>query len=501
MRAIPTPVPIPTGGWDATSPISAMRPDRANILRNMFPESYSIAVRPGYASHATGLPGAVDTLMAWRGQGLSRLFAASGAGIYDVTGTGAVGAAVVSGKSNARWQSVHFATAGGTFLWCCNGQDAPIHYDGTSWGTPTLGSITPTDVSNVFAAKARLWLVLLNSPLVGFLPVNSLGGTVSLLNVGTLLNRGGYIVAGGSWTQDSGAGPDDFTVFVSSAGQAIVYAGNNPASAGAWELVGVYNIGRPLGKRCVLRFGGDMLILTTMGMVNMSTAVRLDPSQVNIEQASIASPVRGAWSPVAASAFSTFGWCAAVWNEGRCIVVNVPDLLATRQFVMNTQSAAWCEYAGLPAVSWETLDGSLYWGGTGTVYKMGGMTDAGASIEFQMSTAFSLLGNPGTKHTKLLQIVARTDGSVSPALAIDTEYTVGANASQPVQYSAGGGFTWDDSDWDSEDLWSSDPVTSQRWIGASAIGRALSINLRGAVRDATYEIQGLNLLYEPGGVF
>ena len=51
----------------------------------------------------------------------SKLFAASGTAFYDCTTAGAVGAAVVTGLANARFQSINMANVGVNYLLCVNG--------------------------------------------------------------------------------------------------------------------------------------------------------------------------------------------------------------------------------------------------------------------------------------------------------------------------------------------------------------------------------------------
>ena len=67
--------------------------------------------------------------------GNGKLFAANGGNIYDVSGSGAVGAAVSTGHSNDRWQYAQIGTAAGQFVRLVNGDDTPLIYDGSTWGT------------------------------------------------------------------------------------------------------------------------------------------------------------------------------------------------------------------------------------------------------------------------------------------------------------------------------------------------------------------------------
>ena len=132
---------------------------------NYFPGVSSVNLRGGYSKHATGLPGQVETIMTYNGAATSKMFAASGTGFYDVTSSGAVGSAVVSGLTNARWEYINITTPGGNFLYAVNGVDKPRLYDGSTWtaidgsSTPAITGVTTTALSNITLFKNRVWFV------------------------------------------------------------------------------------------------------------------------------------------------------------------------------------------------------------------------------------------------------------------------------------------------------------------------------------------------------
>jgi hypothetical protein len=102
----------------------------AVILNNMFCLPDTVINRKGSLQWVTGIPGTVETIASYQKQdGTSKLFASSGTSpnvaIYDVTGSGAVGAAVVSGKGSDQWQYLNFATPGGQYLYMVNGWIPP----------------------------------------------------------------------------------------------------------------------------------------------------------------------------------------------------------------------------------------------------------------------------------------------------------------------------------------------------------------------------------------
>src|SRR4051812_20348795 len=114
--------PAPVGGLNARDPLANMPPTDAVIMENWFPRPSWVEIRQGWSNWATGLPSQVQTLMRYAPlSGSNKLFAAAGTSFYDATATGAIGAAVVTGLSNAQWQYTNIITPGGSFLWAVNG--------------------------------------------------------------------------------------------------------------------------------------------------------------------------------------------------------------------------------------------------------------------------------------------------------------------------------------------------------------------------------------------
>ena len=253
MTAQSNAVPSPIGGLNTRDSVDLLPETDAIRLDNFFPARSHVQVRNGYDDHVTGLPSTVQSLMVYASGTTSTMFAASGAAVYDVTSAGSVGSAVITSLSNAQFQWVNMTTSGGSFLFICNGEDAPRHWNGSAWATPTLGSITAANVINVEVYKERLFFVLTNSLTYGYLPVNSVAGTVASVNLGSVFSKGGKIMAISTWTRDGGSGPDDNILFYTDQGEIAMYSGTDPSDATKWSLVGVYTVGRPIGRRCMLR--------------------------------------------------------------------------------------------------------------------------------------------------------------------------------------------------------------------------------------------------------
>lgn len=143
-------ITAPIGGWNVRDSLVEMKPTEAVYLENWWPTTVDCMVRKGYTNWSTGLPGTVDTIMAYNGPNATRkLFAITSTGsLYDVSAAGAVGAPILTGLSNGQWNYVAFSTVGGNFLLACNGLDNMIRFNGTNWVT-ILGSATGAVISSL----------------------------------------------------------------------------------------------------------------------------------------------------------------------------------------------------------------------------------------------------------------------------------------------------------------------------------------------------------------
>ena len=122
-------VPAPVRGLNYRDALAAMRPDDALLLENLVCRPSYLECRKGWTPHVTGITGTVETLMTYsKPDGTDQLIGVAGTSMYNVTAAGAVGAAVVTGLTNAQWAYTQVSNTAGNFLICVNGVDA-----GTMW--------------------------------------------------------------------------------------------------------------------------------------------------------------------------------------------------------------------------------------------------------------------------------------------------------------------------------------------------------------------------------
>ncbi len=430
-------LPAPVGGWDAVSSLADMDEDRAIVLDNWFPRPDSVEVRRGFLAHCDGMGnGAVESLLVYQGltTATSKLFAVTGGSIYDATVSGNAVVSTVTGLNNNRCQYVNFTTAGGKFLWVCNGADNPRIYNGTTWALATISGITATDIIHVNAHKFRLWFTIKDSTKAAYLATNAIIGPATEFDLGALFTKGGYLNAMATWTRDGGSGQDDYAVFLSSRGQAAVYQGTDPASDATWSLVGVFDVGAPIGRRCFLKVGGDVALINIDGVLPLSLALQTDRAAA--AKVALTRNINNAMNEAARSYRSNFGWQLTAYAKGTMVLLNVPvqEALTQHQYVMNTLTGAWCRFTGWNASCIEVFNDRLFFGGnTGRVNEADmGALDLDQPIDAIGQTAYSYYKSHGVlKSFGIARALVTTNSDLRPAIGMSTDYKDNAIVGTP----------------------------------------------------------------------
>lgn len=498
-------LPPPVGGWNARDALANMAPTDAVTLTNLFPGVSSCDLRGGKAKHATGMSGEVETLMVYNGGATSKMFAIDGGGlsIYDVTTAGAVGAAVVTGLTNARWEWTNVATPGGNFLYCCNGVDKPRLYDGSAWtaidgvSTPAITGVTTTTLNNVLLFKNRVWFIQKNTLKAWYLPTQSVGGAAQVLDMSAIATDGGYLVDMVAWTVDGGYGVDDNLAFITNKGEVIVWRGTDPASAATWTSMGLWQLGAPVGNRCMLKYGGDSLILTLDGLLPMAQALqssRLDP------RVALSDKIQGAISEATASYQAAFGWQVFYYPKQNALWVNVPvGVGQQQQYPMNTITQAWCNFTNWPANCWALFNDEPYFGGTGIVYKAWDISyaDDGANIASNSIQAFNYFEMRGVEKyfTRARPNILST-GTPAIQIGVSVDFNLSETVT-PISYSPTSYGRWDVGVWDSA-IWGQSLTLTSNWQGVSGIGYCAAPQFQTASMGIQIKWASTDIVFQAG---
>lgn len=494
VRANSLPIKAPVGGWDVVSPLADMSPDRAIFMDNYYPKPTLVETRKGWQEFAnipTDDPDVqahdIRSIMSYnKPNGSNKLFVADQTGIYDVTAGGAV-AVADSVCTNGSWRSVNISTAGGHFLFACNGVDKSRIYNGTAWtvldslSTPALTGVDSEDIVNCCAFKSRLYVLLKDSLDFGYMGVNSIAGAVALFPLGAIFNQGGYLVGIDTWSFDAGKGIDDFLVLWTSQGEVAVYEGYDPTNAATWSLVGVYNIGTPLSYNSTVKVGGDLLLLTSQGVYPISKALK--DSTVDA-QVAISYRIQEAFNFYISKYKDLYGWQILFYPEATMLIVNVPfkrddtkNFVFSYQFVMNTTHNAWTRFTNMAAEVWGTHDRKLYFAKHNKIYQAWtGNKDGNGAIRAKCKQAFNALRTNSNKHIELVKPIIQTNGSYKLGLALDVDFRT--DTPLTVQGNFGAAISlWDVAEFD-VDLWTGSTVEADWRTVANDIGLWYSLNVQ-----------------------
>ncbi len=319
--------------------------------------------------------------------------------------------------------------------------DAARHYNGLVWAQPSITGISSTDIIGVNAHQQRLWFVLNQSTQAAYLPTAAISGAATTFELGSLFTKGGFLNAIGTWTRDAGDGPDDQIVFISSRGQCAVYQGTDPSSVATFGLVGVYNLGAPIGRRCFTKVAGDIALINIDGVLPLGLALRTDSAAA--PRIAMTRNIQNAMNTAAKSYKDNFGWSLTTYAKGTMTLLNVPvaEGSVQQQFVMNTLTGAWCRFTGWNGGCLEVYNDRLFIGGnTGQVYEADiGAQDLDADIDAVGQTAYSYYKSRGIlKSFKLARALVTTDSDLRPAIGMSTDFQDNATLGTPSTAGFGG---------------------------------------------------------------
>jgi len=508
VKSRSTTLPAPIGGLNARDSVANMPAQDAVMLDNWFPRSTDVVTRGGYDSWNT-FTGLCQTILVYTGPTSTKIFPCIKNGstysIMDGTSSGAVSTAVVGGSgptvqalTSTRFDYAVFTTTGGTFLTAVNGADTPLEYNGSAWSSSGTTGGTPANYFTVGVYAKRLFYGVKDSFDVYYLAADTKSGAATRLHLGALFKKGGSLNSIITVT-DSSNSLTDYIGFLSTEGEIAVYTGTDPATAADWQLAAFFEIGYPVikGNRCWEKRGSDAVVLCADGVYPLRKAIA---AQNRSEGLSVSDKIRTLINSDIVTHGSRYGWEVMAFPKGTKLIVNVPtsEDRASYQYVMNTETGAWCRFTGWNAFCFAVARDTLYWGGNGIVVKADtGYDDNGEPIFSDARQAYNYLGNRGRKkHIKLMQ----------PVLAIDADYGIGVSADADFAdrtnltlrtMMGGSGDPWGGV-WDV--TWAGGTVVQSRWYSVPQIGTAIAPRVRARTEAGSVSWSATNVLYEVGAV-
>jgi hypothetical protein len=409
----------------------------------------------------------------------------------------------VAGAVPAEFNGAYRITVTGTDTFTYTMATAPSG-DASPVGTYTVKyfvtGLNSNEFANINLFKERLYFVQKNSLSFWYLPVDSINGAVSEFPLGGIFKKGGFLQAMGTWTIDAGYGVDDLAAFVTSNGEVAVYKGSDPSDPNDWALVGIWNVGQTFARKCLFKFGGDLLLLTEDGLVPLSAGLqstRLDP-RVNITD-----KIFFAISQAADLYSTNFGWQMNYFAKRNMLIVNVPVTGGSEQYVMHNITKSWARFTNINANCWELSGDDIYFGGTGFVGRFyDTFADDGNNIKAFVQQAYSYFDSRGQqKRFTLVRPILQTDNGLPTVLCgISTDFdTVDLTNQISFNPSILNTGEWDIDKWDDSN-WGGGLVTTKIWQGVTGLGYAGSVSMNVVSQRIEFHWASTDFVMERGGI-
>jgi hypothetical protein len=529
-------IPAPTGGLNTVSPGGLLPDTDCLSLWNMVVAENGLRSRLGSREWCTGLTGASDNLvrsvLPFKGSQASkdRVFACTSSGIWDVTSSSAAPTLVIAfadTTGDAGYGVAHaLVTAAGHFLAYADEQNGLYYYTESTdtWAKVAMGGgasqisvIDPASIRFVTTFKHFVIFALKDSQSLYYLASGSIYGAATAFPLAGQFLHGGNVVGMWSCTYDGGAGMDDSLVVIAAGGDLVIYQGTDITTANSFGLKGRWFLGGiPAGRHIASNIGGDLLIITKMGLLPLSrlvTGAALEDSRLYETF-----KVSNLFNQLMLTRSSLRGWSIRLNPEDNTLLVTVPTYTsqACEQLAMSVPAKSWSRYDSLGignGTAWsasgfyssETHAGKLYFGTVdGRVLIHDGYVDgvllsdssAYTSIQWRVLTGFRNLGNGRQKQVQHLRPIVLSE-TAQPSYDCQAKYDYDLGELAAVSVGAPGNGSWGVGVWDTA-VWGDGLAASIGVTGAAGMGSRLAIAMRGAATGRTI-IEGWDVAFTQGG--
>ena len=504
-------IPAPTGGLNYRDPISAMSPLDALILTNFIPKQQGVELRKGWKQVTESLTESIESVFGYTAPNPldNKVFVAANGNIYDVTDGNYTAAVLGTGSDADEWWTTQFSTPADTFLLAVSPGAGYWTYSTTSgWVDRTATTIgLPTTVRTVAVWKQRVWFTAEGDSNVYYLDnVDVVTGACTSFAMGSTLRNGGYCSALINWTMDAGFSIDDYLIVVGTEGDIGVWEGTDPTSPDTFRLRGVWYVGPvPRHGQYFTPFGGDVMIVSELGLVPMSKLVSGQYSQD--QQIGPASKIQSVFAPLVRKQIDQKFFDVFVVPSSDVLVIKMPaDGGTYRQFAMNVTTGAWCVFVGMPMRSAAVIGGQLYFGTNDGYTCLGlygnkdGVDKLGAggnSIEGEVQTAFQAFNTPAQlKKFGMARPIFIATAEPAVKLVINTQFQFNTVGGSPYFFEDDSGI-WDLSLWNGANWVGQN--TYQAWFGTTGLGYYGSLRMKVRGLPATV-FTSAHMMTELGGV-
>lgn len=361
----------------------------------------------------------------------------------------------------------------------------------------------PENFVHVTAFKNRLWFTERDTDRAYYLDINSLFGTATSFSFGPKMRAGGHLIGLFNWSYDGGSGLDTLLVGISSGGDVVIYQGTDPSSASTFGLKGCWFVGAvPAGRRIATDYGGDLLVLSLIGVVPLSKLV-VGGDEVD-SKIYATGKIANLFNQLSSTRRTTLGWAMHIHPADNALLTLVPTdgVGPTEPLAMSFATRGWSRYRDIPIFCGAVWAGD-FWFGTaeGRVCRnvdyidnvpLEGADDVSTPVKWSILTAYQ--SDAYFKAVKQLRPIILS-GSPTPVVDAQARYNFDMTEPEAPTGSPSGG--WDEEEWD-EAVFGAELNSYSPIIGAIGCGRDVAIAMRGSATTRTVLV-GVDVYFEKGG--
>jgi hypothetical protein len=251
-------------------------------------------------------------------------------------------------------------------------------------------------------------------------------------------------------------------------------------------------------------------VITIDGVLPLSRVLSYD--RAAMAQSALTANIRQAMTDAAQRYKDNFGWEFIGYPRSTMAILNVPlsGESVQDQFVMNTQTGAWCRFTGQNANTWEVWEDRLYFGGNDGVVRLADESagDEDQNLTADMRCAFNYYKSKGQLkrwNTVRPSITVDVNLETIPKMGLNVDFSENALV-YPISFVTGETLAvWNQSNWD-EAIWPGQAVR-QEWNAVSGIGYCASIRMTVEVpwsEEArvykALQVNSFDVVYDKGGI-
>lgn len=524
---VSTNLPAPVNGLNYRNPITQQDPKDAIVLTNLIARPYGVELRKGWQYHTDTLGGSVKTLLAHTplSDPIDRtLFAAVSTGdVYDVTTRNApvLSINIADQDDPGHVSYTNFVTEGDAFLCAVfPGAGYYIYSVAGGWVNIPVGvaalqlefppgdTTTPAEFSYITSWKNRLFFVKRETGRAYFLPVGQIAGLLEVFDFGPMFTRGGYLDIITTWTMDGGDGIDDRMVIIGSGGDLLIYAGTDPSDSSLFNMIGRWYVGvPPTGKRYFSVYGGDIVIVTTRGLVFLSELLQFGGKFQDFSTSS--GKVNQRLSALVAASLEDQYWEVRYLLKEQIVLINMPTVpgLTDNQIVFDVNATAFSMFDNAEMFCTEVFGGELFFGmetgetAQGLIGDNDGQTVAdvrGEDLEGEVQTAWQPNGDGSVlKRYLLVQPFFISSAPPSVKIQINTDWRTSGVVGAP-DFVEPDQSVWDTALWDIA-TWQGGANSYKAWAGCHGLGYYASLRMKIRAEPGTV-FTNYVLVAEVGGI-